>query len=240
MGAGQFCTNPGVLILLAGDATEQWVREATERFADAPIGTLLSVGVEKSLASAIDTIESAAAQRLTPSSEAPADRFCCANTLLRISGQQFLAQPDVMQTEAFGNASLLVVAADVEEAVNVVENMEGNLTGTIYSAMDGEDDSAYEDISPGLRHRVGRLLNDKMPTGVAVSPAMNHGGPYPATGNALFTAVGIPASLQRFSALQCFDNVRPARLPVCLQDKNPNRQMWRNIDGSWTQTDVAG
>jgi alpha-ketoglutaric semialdehyde dehydrogenase len=238
MGAGQFCTNPGVVTLLAGDATEQWIREVTDRFARAPVGTLLSGSVEKSLASAIDTIENAAAQRLTPSTEAPTDRFCCANTLLRVSGQQFLAQPDVMQTEAFGNASLLVVAADVEEAANVVESMEGNLTGTIYSARDGEDDSTYERLSPGLRLRVGRLLNDKMPTGVAVSPAMNHGGPYPATGNALFTAVGIPASLQRFSALQCFDNVRPARLPVCLQDKNPHRQMWRNLDGSWTRSDV--
>ena len=67
---------------------------------------------------------------------------------------------------------------------------------------------------------VGRLLNDKMPTGVAVSPAMNHGGPYPATGHPGFTAVGIPAALRRFAMLACYDNVRPARLPGLLQDKN--------------------
>ena len=85
---------------------------------------------------------------------------------------------------------------------------------------------------------VGRLLNDKMPTGVAVVPTMNHGGPFPATGHPGFTAVGIPASLTRFAALQCYDEVRPHRLPVELCDANPTGSMWRQIDGNWTQTDV--
>ena len=71
--------------------------------------------------------------------------------------------------------------------------------------------------------RVGRLLNDKMPTGVAVSPAMNHGGPFPATGHPGFTAVGIPAALRRFAALHSYDNVRPHRLPPALRDENPER-----------------
>jgi alpha-ketoglutaric semialdehyde dehydrogenase len=87
--------------------------------------------------------------------------------------------------------------------------------------------------------KVGRLLNDKMPTGVAVSPAMNHGGPYPATGHPGFTAVGIPAAIGRFTALECYDNVRQARLPAALADKNPTGAMWRLIDGQWTQSDVA-
>jgi lysophospholipase L1-like esterase len=96
-----------------------------------------------------------------------------------------------------------------------------------------------DNITPLLRSRVGRLLNDKMPTGVAVTPAMNHGGPFPATGHPGFTAVGIPAALRRFAMLQCFDNVRPARLPIALQNKNPNGKMWRLIDGNWSQGDVA-
>ena len=87
---------------------------------------------------------------------------------------------------------------------------------------------------------MGRLLNDKMPTGVAVTPAMNHGGPFPATGHPGFTAVGIPASLLRFAALHCYDNVRPHRLPPELADKNPTGRMWRLIDGEWSQRDVTG
>jgi NADP-dependent aldehyde dehydrogenase len=97
----------------------------------------------------------------------------------------------------------------------------------------------YDGIAQRLRPRVGRLLNDKMPTGVAVSPAMNHGGPYPSTGHPGFTAVGIPASLRRFAALHSYDNVRETRLPPALRDKNPNGAMWRLIDGRYTVADVT-
>jgi 2,5-dioxopentanoate dehydrogenase len=85
-----------------------------------------------------------------------------------------------------------------------------------------------------LRQKVGRLLNDKMPTGVAVSPAMNHGGPFPSTGHPGFTAVGIPASLRRFAALHSYDNVRPHRLPPLLRDENASGA-WRYVDGAWSR-----
>ena len=130
------------------------------------------------------------------------------------------------------------IADDFDQACQIIDSMEGNLTGCVYSATSGEDDTAYQRVAERLRPRVGRLLNDRMPTGVAVSPAMNHGGPFPATGHPGFTAVGIPASLLRFSMLECYDNVRPARLPACLADENPNGRMWRQIDGTWTQGNV--
>ena len=103
----------------------------------------------------------------------------------------------------------------------------------------GSDDSLYDHIAPVLREKVGRLLNDKMPTGVAVSPAMNHGGPFPATGHPGFTAVGIPASLRRFAMLQCFDQVRPERLPEILRDQPPNDRVVRFVDGEWRRGPVA-
>jgi NADP-dependent aldehyde dehydrogenase len=157
-----------------------------------------------------------------------------------VSGEKFLAAPEKLQTEAFGNASLVVVALDEREVEQIIGQLEGNLTGGIYSDTNGSDDSLYEKFAPLLRSRVGRLLNDKMPTGVAVSPAMNHGGPFPATGHPGFTAVGIPASLRRFAALYCYDNVRATRLPAALQNKNPNGKMWRLIDGQWSQAGIAG
>ena len=113
--------------------------------------------------------------------------------------------------------------------------LEGNLTAAIYSSKAGADDALYGATAEILRQRCGRLLNDKMPTGVALSPAMNHGGPYPSTGHAGFTAVGIPRSLQRFGALQCYDGVRPERLPKVLQDVAPHERMWRQIDGAWVR-----
>jgi NADP-dependent aldehyde dehydrogenase len=77
-----------------------------------------------------------------------------------------------------------------------------------------------------------------MPTGVAVSPAMNHGGPYPATGHPGFTAVGFPAAIIRFAALRCYDHVRAGRLPPELRDANPTGTMWRLIDGEWTRRSI--
>ncbi|HUR60593.1 MAG TPA: hypothetical protein VM029_22925, partial [Opitutaceae bacterium] len=161
------------------------------------------------------------------------------NTLLRVSGEQFLTAPEKLQTEAFGNAALFVIVRDVAQARELLAHLEGNLTGCIYSDTRGADDATYSALEPLLRARVGRLLNDKMPTGVAVSSAMNHGGPYPSTGHPGFTAVGIPAALRRFGMLQCYDNVRPHRLPAALADKNPHGRMWRLIDGAWTRGDVS-
>jgi NADP-dependent aldehyde dehydrogenase len=160
------------------------------------------------------------------------------NTLLKVSGRQFLTKPDVFQTEAFGNGSLFVLAESVSQAIEIAEALEGNLTGSLYTDTAGSDDADYARIEPVLRTRVGRLLNDKMPTGVAVTASMNHGGPYPATGHPGFTAVGVPASLVRFGALHSYDAVREHRLPPALRNKNPGG-LWRMIDGVWSTDDVA-
>ncbi len=237
MAGGQFCTSPGLVILFAGGAAEQFIAGVKARLESVPPATLLSSGVARNLAASVKTLQAAGAQLVTGGSPLAGNRF--ANTLLRVTGAEFLASPQKLQTEAFGNAFLVVLARGVDETVAVLSLLEGNLTGSIYSGTAGEDDSLYEKLSPLLRARAGRLLNDKMPTGVAVTPAMNHGGPFPATGHPGFTAVGIPASLRRFAMLQCFDQVRPPRLPAALQNKNPTGKMWRLIDGQWSQADIA-
>jgi len=238
MATGQLCTNPSLVVLIAGETTEQFIAAVKAKFGSAPVTPLLSTAVARALAVSVRTLREAGAQLVTGGNAvaAPGCRF--ENTLLRVSGEQFLAEPEKLQTEAFGNTSLFVVARDAAQAAAVLERLEGNLTGCFYSDTTGGDDALYEKLSPLVRSRVGRLLNDKMPTGVAVSPAMNHGGPFPATGHPGFTAVGIPASLRRFAALHCYDNVRPARLPAALQNKNPNGKMWRLIDGNWSQNNI--
>lgn len=238
MGTGQFCTNPGMVLLLAGAETETFIEQITARFGKAPVGTLLSSSVAKSMEKGLAALKAAGAEVLVGGGSGGGNGYSCQNTLLRVSGKKFLADPEKMQTEVFGNESLLVVADDAEQAAAILDHLEGNLTGCVYSDTGGGDDELYDQLAPHLRPKVGRLLNDKMPTGVAVSPAMNHGGPYPATGHPGFTAVGIPASMLRFAMLQCFDNVRPHRLPPLLQDKNPSGA-WRSIDGTWTREDVG-
>lgn len=235
MGTGQFCTNPGLVVLPGGPASERFVTSVAQRFQEAPAGTMLGEGVRRNLAEGIKTLVAAGAEVVAggKSQDGPAIRY--QNTLLRVAGDAFLANAERLQSEAFGNESLFVVAKNADQMVEIAGHLEGNLTGCLYSHRGGLDDARYERVAAVVRTRVGRLLNDKMPTGVAVSPAMNHGGPFPATGHPGFTAVGIPASIKRFAVLECYDNVRPHRLPPALRDENPTGNMWRFIDGTWTQ-----
>lgn len=238
MGAGQFCTNPGFVCLLEGPESDAFQMAVAARFDATPPGTLLAESVLEGLSQAVEKLRAAGA-RVVTGGKPVEGRLAYANTLLRIEAAEYLKQPEAFQTEAFGNASLFVVARDPAEMLAVARSLEGNLTAALYTDTRGSDDALAERLECALRHKVGRLLNDKMPTGVAVSPAMNHGGPYPATGHPGFTAVGIPASLRRFSALHCYDNVRPQRLPPALRDANPNGSMWRLIDGVWTRDSAA-
>ncbi len=239
LAAGQFCTSPGLVLLFAGDPAERFLAAVEARLEAVAPTPLLSAGVLRSLGENVNGLRAAGAQLVCGGSPLPPPGFRYQNTLLRVDGETFLASPAELQREAFGNASLMVLLRDAEQAAQVLEQIEGNLTASIYSDTSGADDALYNQLAPILRARVGRLLNDKMPTGVAVSPAMNHGGPFPATGHPGFTSVGIPASLRRFAALHCYDNVPARRLPAALQDANPNGRMWRLIDGAWTQADVA-
>ncbi len=239
MGTGQFCTNPGLVLLLADETTEAFVQAVTEKFESAAAGTLLSPAVAGSLVDSVQKLQDFGAELLTGGGQRETGRCAVANTLLKTTASEFLGNPEGFQTEAFGNASLLVVADDLAELCATIEQLEGNLTGCVYSATDGSEEQECARIAFHLTPKVGRLLNDKMPTGVAVSAAMNHGGPFPATGHPGFTAVGVPGSLLRFAKLTSFDNVRPNRLPTLLQNKNPTGQTWRLIDGDWTQKDVS-
>ena len=240
MGTGQFCTNPGIVVLLREEPSERFLDDLKGRFDGAEPGLLLSRGVVERLTASIDGLRKDDARLVTGGTVIEGSAFRFQNTLLTSSGEAFLRNPEALQREAFGNSSLVVLADSEQQMEEIAGSFEGNLTGCVYSHGGGEDDALYERIAARLRPLVGRLLNDKMPTGVAVSPAMNHGGPFPATGHPGFTAVGIPASLSRFALLECYDNVRESRLPPELRDRKPNGKLWRSIDGEWTTADAPG
>jgi alpha-ketoglutaric semialdehyde dehydrogenase len=238
LGAGQFCTNPGLIILQKGGQTEQFIKSLADHFDRNRPGILLSPKGPDSILEAVEILKSSGAALIVGGKKVEDEGYRFANTLLRVDAATFIRNPGDLQTEAFGTASLIVIADDIRQMKEVASVLEGNLTGCIYSHTQGKDDSAYAILESELRTKVGRLLNDKVPTGVAVVSSMNHGGPYPATGHPGFTAVGLPASMLRFAALYCYDNVRPDRLPIELRDNNPTGSMWRMINGEWTQKDV--
>lgn len=237
MGSGQFCTNPGVLVVPRGPAGDALVAAATEHFAGAAPMVLFSQGGVTHLAQGVATLRDAGAALLAGGTAGEGAGFRYAPTLLSMDAGDFLAHPQALLTEAFGPVSLVVRVDGTEQMVAVASAFQGNLTGTLYRAADGSDDEAWRAIAPVLRARVGRLINSKMPTGVAVSAAQNHGGPFPSTGHPGFTSVGMPAAIHRFAALHSYDAVPDALLPVELRDANPAR-IQRLVDGQWTCADV--
>lgn len=238
LGAGQFCTNPGFVALVDGGAAQRFVAETTRRFGAAPPAVLLGRGVRDGLEASLAELVGAGARVVAGGRRDDGPGFRFPPTLLVTSATTFLARPGALQREAFGPASLLVLAADADELRRVAVALEGNLTASIYGASDGRDEDLHRAVARVLRARAGRLLDDKMPTGVAVSPAMAHGGPYPATAHPGVTSVGIPAAIRRFVALHGYDHVRDAHLPPVLRDRNPGG-VWRCIDGRWTTEDVS-
>lgn len=217
LASGQFCTCPNLFVLQASPAAETLMKSTIGRMQSTEPQVLLTSGVRDGMATSVAKLKAAGAEVLTGGAIEPGDSFRFQNTLMRVSGDVFLADLETLQAEAFGPATLAVVVETDEQLLAVAERIEGSLTGSVYSAADGGDDPLADRVMQRLRRRVGRLLNDKMPTGVTVTPAMNHGGPFPATGHPGFTAVGMPTSIRRFTKLDCYDHVRPERLPACLR-----------------------
>lgn len=213
LGAGQFCTKPGVFVAV-GEGGEAFVDSASTLLASAAPGVLFSAAGVESLAGGIARVETAGAVRRCGGRVAsPGFRF--EPTMLVVDGATFLERFDALAHELFGPAGLVVVAADLDEAVAIAARFDGQLTATICTG--AGDDDGWNALAAVLRPRCGRLLENKMPTGVAVVPSMVHGGPYPATGHPGFTAVGLPTSIARFTQARCWDGVEGRRLPAWLR-----------------------
>ena len=238
MVAGQLCTKPGLLIVPRGERGDDFVASVTEKFNSGAMATLLSESAASNIANTLEELTKAGGALLTNKTDSSGKRFCHNNALVSIDGNRFINDSETFQNEMFGNASLIIRSNSTEQSKTIIEQFEGNLTGCIYSNTEGSDDADYDQLEPLLRRKVGRVINDKMPTGVAVSSAMNHGGPYPSSGHPGFTAVGLPAAIKRFGALKCFDGVRAHRLPDVLADTNPSETIWRLVDGDWTTKNI--
>ena len=214
---GQQCTSPGFIVVPGGDATRVFIDALRGALEAAEPSPRLTRGVVEGFVETVDAWREHGAEVLLGGSAIERAGFYAQHTLASVGARRAVAEPGVFQREAFGTGALVVVCDRPGEARAVVGSLEGQLTGSIYSAEDGSDDAEYDAIAPALRVRVGRLLNDAVTTGVKVSPAMVHGGPFPATGHPGFTAVGVPAAIERFCARRCYDRVREGRLPGVLR-----------------------
>lgn len=239
LGAGQFCTKPGMAVLLDNDSGRAFLAAARSAFLSPPNGFLFSRSSLKAVTAAVSKLRRHGAALLAGGKPLPGPGFRYENTLLSVSGKTFLQNAAGLQGEAFATVSLIVLAESPGIMGDIAAALEGNLAIGIYSKSDDPADrKLIRRLSPILRPKTGRLLHDKMPTGLAVVPSMVHGGPFPATGHPGFTSVGIPSSLWRFSVPRSYDNVSEELLPPALRTPNPTGKMWRLVDGAWSRRDA--
>ncbi|AWV23844.1 oxoglutarate semialdehyde dehydrogenase [Roseomonas mucosa] len=227
LGAGQFCTNPGLVMAAEGPDLTRFLGAATEALGGVPAQTMLTPGILKAYQEGIGKL--AANKRVEKVAEG---QIASGDTqgqaaIFATKAEDFIADPS-MEEEVFGAASLVIRCQEVEKMKEMAEKLEGQLTATVL--MEPEDMDFARALLPILERRVGRILINGFPTGVEVSHAMVHGGPYPSTSDGRTTSVGTLA-IRRFLRPVCYQDFPAELLPEALRDGNP-LGLWRRIDGA--------
>jgi NADP-dependent aldehyde dehydrogenase len=232
--AGQFCTKPGLVFFVGDAAGAEFAAAVAEKFAAHGPQVLLSEPGCRRLCGGIEGLVQAGA-KLLAGQAAAAGPTSHVPTLLEVAGRELVARPDSFVVEAFGNATLLVRCGSLAELVQAVACAHGSLGASLYAARDGRDDAAFAEIVPLLVARSGRVIENRMPTGLAVTPPMQHGGPWPSAAPPFFSAVGFPWSILRFARRICFDGWTESRLPEIVRDAAPAGNPWRYVDRAWVR-----
>ena len=224
LGVGQFCTKPGLLFLPAGHGLQDQLVEAVGGVPDAK---MLNDRIASGFSSGLDRLRKVDGVRVLASEGA---------TLLQTTVVELLAQQEEILEECFGPVSIVVEYSSIDELVRAVEAFEGNLTATLH-AEEGPDTELAAQLLPLLTARAGRVLWNGWPTGVAVSWAQHHGGPFPSTVGSIHTSVGVTAA-RRFQRPVAYQDTPDAVLPAVLKDANP-AGISRRVNGTATTAEVS-
>jgi len=235
LGVGQFCTKPGIIIGIAGADMEAFKSKLCLEIQDSAAGTMLHEGIRSQFSNALATaLKSNTVQVLARSKcVLKGTETEALPTLLGTTGERFLANP-LLQEEIFGPAGLLVEVRDEHELLEVAKQLAGQLTATVHGTR--SDLAQAKSLLSILERKAGRVLINGFPTGVEVSPAMQHGGPYPSSTDSRFSSVGT-AAIQRWVRPVCFQNFPNELLPSELQDANPLGVM-RLLNGTLTRDSI--
>ncbi|ACM37824.1 MULTISPECIES: aldehyde dehydrogenase (NADP(+)) [Rhizobium/Agrobacterium group] len=211
MGAGQFCTNPGIAIIKAGPEADAFLEAAKTALAAANAQTMLTDGIANAYREGAKRIEETSGVQSVLTSTC--DLRNAKPYLFATTGENWLAN-HVLSEEVFGPLGVFVTVKDEDEMVGIAESLVGQLTTTLQ--MDDADAQIARKLLPILERKSGRVLANGFPTGVEVCDAMVHGGPYPATTNFGATSVGTMA-IRRFLRPVSYQNIPVALLPEDLQ-----------------------
>lgn len=217
-GAGQFCTNPGLIIAIRSPGLESFLASAVEALQSKAAQTMLTPGIHGAYCASTDKVAASAGVDKVALGLAPGNLANAAQALLfATDAKKFLATPE-LESEMFGPASIVIHCRDLAEALQVAEHLEGQLTATLQ--LEPEDYHDARRLLPVLERKAGRILVNGFPTGVEVCHAMVHGGPFPSTSNAMYTSVGA-SSIDRFLRPVCYQDLPDELLPDALKHANP-------------------
>lgn len=234
LGAGQFCTNPGLVFAIEGPDLDRFIAAASKALASKAPQVMLTPGIFSAYRNSREQIQLAPDVEPVASGVAADGQSNAAQAALYVTDARNLLGNEALQAEMFGPASIIVKARSLDELAQVAEHLEGQLTATLL--IDAPDLAAARALLPVLERKCGRILANGFPTGVEVSHAMVHGGPFPATSNAMHTSVGA-AAINRFLRAVCYQDLPDTLRPQALQQENP-LAIWRLIDGVPTQPQV--
>lgn len=210
MGAGQFCTNPGISVVIEGRDADVFTKAAQDSLKEISGQTMLTDGIAKAYREGITRISSGAGVKeiIRTSCESRS----ASPYLYSVSGDDWLANKE-LQEEVFGPLGIIVRVRDIDQMYRVAKSISGQLTCTIH--MDEADTAAARVLVPLIERKAGRLLVNGFPTGVEVCDSMVHGGPYPASTNFGATSVGT-LSIRRFLRPVCYQDVPQSLLPEAI------------------------
>jgi len=235
LGAGQFCTKPGMVFLPAGPESTSFTDKLRHLVTDSTPFHLLTKAIHSSYGSAITDRKSASSVELVAEarpSESVAG-FAANSVVFETDAESFMGSD--LDEEIFGPTTILVRHSSRAQVLAVARGLEGHLTATIHGT--DQDLRDFADLISILETKVGRLVFNGFPTGVEVTHAMVHGGPYPSTSDGRSTSVGTQA-IFRFTRLVCYQGFPDPALPDELKEANPIG-IWRMIDGQMSHDQKA-
>lgn len=225
MGAGQFCTGPGLILAQEGEGLNGFVSAAAEALQQAAPGTMLTPGIHQAYCTGVEAL--ARHERVETIARGKAGHNFQGQAGLFATTADAFVEDEQLREEVFGSSSLVVRCADEPALERVLDTLEGQLTASLHMSESDHEDARK--LLPLLERKVGRILVNGFGTGVEVSHAMVHGGPYPATSDGRSTSVGTMA-IARFLRPVCYQDMPDALLPEDLRDANP-RGLGRLVDG---------
>jgi alpha-ketoglutaric semialdehyde dehydrogenase len=231
-GVGQFCTNPGIILLVKGAEADMFLSQYTASITEASGGSMLTDSIYNAYCKGISQLESSPS--LTSIGTGINANNAATPQAFKVSGTDFLKDKTLFE-EHFGPLALHVIADDINQLFEIAQQIPGQLTTSIWANQN--DVAEFKELFDILEEKAGRLMINNVPTGVEVTHAMQHGGPYPATTDSRSTSVGSQA-IYRFVRPVCYQNFPQQLLPAELQDDNPLK-IWRKVDGELTKDAVA-